>query len=91
MDKQQELAKKIRNAINNTLSKEDITIEKGINAMLSACTQILYGCAGAYPKNRKGTEKDFVLAVYHDVIEQVKGMPDNLFFKEEDNGAGKQH
>ena len=87
MDKDQELTKKVRNAINNTLAKEEITIEEGINATLSAITQILYGCAAAYPENRKRTDKDFVLFIFHDAIEQVKSMPDFLFKKEEDNGT----
>ena len=91
MDKQQELAKKVFNAINDTFRKENITIEEGINATMSAVLRILYGCAALKPKDTKWTQKDFALAVYNDVIEQVRGMPDNLFFKEEDNGAGKQH
>lgn len=81
MDKQQELTKKVFDAINDTLGKEDITIEEGINAMFSACTQILYNCAATYPEGRKGTENDFVLYVFNQIIEQIKTMPDNVYFK----------
>jgi penicillin V acylase-like amidase (Ntn superfamily) len=83
MDKEQELTKKIRYAIIIALSKENITLAEGMNAILSAVTQILYACAASYPENRKKTEKEFALAVYLDVIEQLKGMPDNIFSEEE--------
>jgi N-acetylglutamate synthase-like GNAT family acetyltransferase len=45
MDKQQELTKKVFNAINDTFRKENMTIEEGINALTSAVLKILYGCA----------------------------------------------
>ena len=81
MDKQQELIKKIYKAINDTLGKEDVTIEEGINATLSAALRIVYGCAAAEPKDPTWTEKDFALDVFNQVIEQIKTMPDNVYFK----------
>ena len=91
MDKQQELTKKVFNAINDTFRKENITIEEGINATMSAVLRILYGCAALKPKDTKWTQKDFVLSVFNQAIEHIKTMPDNIYFKEENNGAGKQH
>ena len=81
MDKQQELTKKVYNAINDTLGKEDVTIEEGINATLSAALRIVYGCAAAGDKDPTWTEKDFALDVFNLVIEQIKTMPDNVYFK----------
>ena len=83
MDKQQELTKKVYDAINDTLGKEDVTIEEGINAITSAVTRILYGFAfdGAMSEDTKWTEKDFALDVFNQVIEQIKTMPDNVYFK----------
>lgn len=91
MDKQQELTKKVFDAINDTFRKENTTIEEGINALTSAVLRILYGCAALKPKDTKWTQKDFVLSVFNQTIEYIKTMPDNIYFKEEDNGAGKQH
>ena len=91
MDKQQDLTKKVYIAIYDTLCKEDATIEEGINALTSAVLKILYGCAALKPKDTKWTQKDFVLSVFNQAIEHIKTMPDNIYFKEEDNGAGKQH
>ena len=93
MDKQQDLTKKVYIAIYDTLCKEDATIEEGINAMTSAVTRILYGFAfdGTMSEDIKWTQKDFAIAVLNQAIEQLKTMPDNIYFKEEDNGAGKQH
>lgn len=91
MDKQQELTKKVYKAINDIIGKEDVTIEEGLNALTSAVTRILYVCAALNPKDTKWTQKDFVLYILNQVIEQIKTMPDNVYFKEEDNGAGKQH
>lgn len=53
MDKQQELAKKVFNAINDTFRKENMTVEEGINALTSAVLKILYGCAALKPKDTK--------------------------------------
>ena len=91
MDKQQELTKKVYTAIYDTFRKENMTIEEGINALTSAVLKILYGCAALKPKDTKWTQKDFVLSVFNQAIEQIKTMPDNVYFKEEDNGARKQH
>ena len=86
MDKQQELAKKVYTAIYDTLCKEDATIEEGINAITSAVTRILYGFAfdGAMSEDTKWTQKDFAIAVFNQAIEQIKTMPDNVYFKEEE-------
>lgn len=81
MDKQQDLTKKVYNAINDTLGKEDVTIEEGINATLSAALRIVYGCAAAKHEEPTWTEKDFALDVFNQVIEQIKTMPDNVYFK----------
>lgn len=81
MDKQQELTKKVYNAINDTLGKEDVTTEEGINAMMSAVLRIVYGCAVAMQKDPTWTQKDFALDVFNQVIEQIKTMPDNVYFK----------
>ena len=81
MDKQQELTKKVYNAINDTLGKEDVTIEEGINAAVSAVLRIVYGCAAAKHEDTKWTQKDFALDVFNQVIEQIKTMPDNVYFK----------
>lgn len=81
MDKQQELIKKVYNAINDTLGKEDVTTEEGINAMMSAVIRILYGCAAAKHEDPTWTEKDFVLYIFNQAIEQIKTMPDNVYFK----------
>ena len=81
MDKQQELTKKGYNAINDTFRKENMTIEEGINALTSAVLKILYGCAALKPKDAKWTQKDFVLSVFNQAIEQIKTMPDNVYFK----------
>jgi len=81
MDKQEELIKKIYKAIIDTLGKEDVTIGEGLNALTSAVVRILYGCVATYPEGRKGTEKDFALDVLNQVIEQIKTMPDNVYFK----------
>ena len=81
MDKQQELIKKVYNAINENLGKENVTIEEGINAMMSAVLRILYGCAAAKHEYPTWTEKDFVLDVFNQAIEQIKTMPDNVSFK----------
>ena len=91
MDKQQELTKKVFDAINDTFRKENMTVEEGINALTSAVLKILYGCAALNPKDTKWTQKDFVLSVFNQAIKYIKTMPDNIYFKEEDNGAGKQH
>ena len=81
MDKDQELTKKVYKAINDTIAKEDVTIEEGLTAVTSAVVKLLYACAAAYPEGRKGTEKDFALYVFNQVIEQIKTMPDNVYFK----------
>lgn len=81
MDKQQELTKKVYNAINDTLGKEDVTTEEGINAMMSAVLRIVYGCAAAMHKDQTWTQKDFALDVFNQVIEQIETMPDNVYFK----------
>ena len=57
MDKQQELTKKVYNAINDTLGKEDVTTEEGINAMMSAVLRIVYGCAVAMQKIQHGRKR----------------------------------
>lgn len=81
MDKQQELTKKVYNAINDTLGKEDVTTEEGINAMMSAVLRIVYACAGAMHIDPTWTQKNFALDVFNQVIEQIKTMPDNVYFK----------
>ena len=81
MDKQEELTKKVFNAINDTFRKENITIEQGLNALISAVVRIVYGCAAAKHEDTTWTEKDFALDVFNQVIEQIKTMPDNVYFK----------